>query len=395
MRRRHVGEGCGAPDRVDEHGQLRLSTVGSLEDHGVIGPESQHHPSRPGTRERRRGSVADDVPGVDRVVQPQGEAQVGVRPDVVADDPGRPLRRQDEVDAEAASALGDADERRHERGDVGGQGGELVDDDDESRQGGPAGDGPVLGEIGGADRTEQALPPAQLGLQTGQRPFGQAVVEVGHQPDGVRQIGAGVERRPALVVDEDEREVRRAAAGGERDDERPQQLALPRASRAGDEGVGPVADEIDLDDAVGGEAERRDRARVRPVGAPCGGDGDGVVDRAGAVVRAELAEADRDRQCAGGRVRVLRVVQPGQRAGDRRRRGDRRPCCVHDVDAGGEGCIGRPAGQPDRPDVEHAAAHRRHRLTRRHSRHHGDRAARYRGTGATSRCAGRAGQGDR
>ena len=81
-------------------------------------------------------------------------------------------------------------------------------------------------------------------------------------------------------------------AGGERDDERAQQLALARSSRAGDEGVGPVADEVDLDDAVGGRgraarpgAGRRRAARHR------GGDGDGVVDRAGAVVRAELAEA--------------------------------------------------------------------------------------------------------
>ena len=47
---------------------------------------------------------------------------------------------------------------------------------------------------------------------------------------------------------------------------------------------------------------------------------------------------------------------------------------VDDVDVGGEGCVGRPAGQPDRPDVEHAAAHRRHRFAGRHSRHHGDRA---------------------
>ena len=131
--------------------------------------------------------------------------------------------------------------------------------------GGPAGDGPVVGEVGGADRAQQALAPAQLGVEAGQRPFGEAVVEVGHQPDGVRQVGAGVERRPALVVDEHEREVVRAAAGGERDDERAQQLALARAGRAGDEGVGAVADEVDLDDAVGGRgrAARPGAGRAR------------------------------------------------------------------------------------------------------------------------------------
>ena len=86
-----------------------------------------------------RAVVADDVPGVGDVVQPEGEPQVGVGADVVADDARRALRRQHEVDAEAAAALGDADERRHERRQLGGQGGELVDDDDEPRQRRPAG----------------------------------------------------------------------------------------------------------------------------------------------------------------------------------------------------------------------------------------------------------------
>ena len=66
------------------------------------------------------------------VLQAQGEAQVGVGPDVVVDDAGRALRGQHEVDAEAAAALGDADERGQEAGQLGGQRGELVDHDDES-----------------------------------------------------------------------------------------------------------------------------------------------------------------------------------------------------------------------------------------------------------------------
>ena len=50
--------------------------------------------------------------GVGRVLHPQGDAQVGVGPDVLADRTGRALGGQHQVDAEAAAALGDADERR-------------------------------------------------------------------------------------------------------------------------------------------------------------------------------------------------------------------------------------------------------------------------------------------
>ena len=109
----------------------------------TVSPGPSRSIVRPGvrTRERRRLVVTDDVTGVGNVLQPQREAQVGVGADVVADDAGRALRGQHEVDAEAATALGDADERREERRQLGGQGGELVDHDDEARQRGAAGHG--------------------------------------------------------------------------------------------------------------------------------------------------------------------------------------------------------------------------------------------------------------
>ena len=148
VRRPHVAQRRGVADRAHEHGQLgvvgrlvvdgrspspthaearighpsrRSRAAGGLEHDVLARPEPQHRASRRPPRERGRGVVADDVAGVGDVVQAQGDAQVRVGPDVVADDAARPLRRQDEVDAEAAAALGDADQRIDEAGELGGQ----------------------------------------------------------------------------------------------------------------------------------------------------------------------------------------------------------------------------------------------------------------------------------
>ena len=70
-------------------------------------------------------------------------------------------------------------------------------------------------EVVRAGGTQQSLTAADLGIEADERPLGEAIVEIGDEPDGVRQVGAGVERRPALVVDEDERQVVGTRAGGE------------------------------------------------------------------------------------------------------------------------------------------------------------------------------------
>ena len=293
MRRSDVREHGRVADRSDEDGQLarrrravggplvedvqplvvhgpgRAGAASRLEHHGVARAETQHGPAGSGAREARRGIVADDITGVGRVVQPQRHAEVGVGADLVVDHAGRPLGGQHEVDAEAAAALGDADERRQERRQLRGQGGELVDHDHEARQRRSARLGPVGGEIGRADLPQQLLAPPHLGVQAAQRPLGQAVVEIGHHADGVRQLGAGVERRPALVIDEHEREVVGAVARRQRHHERPQQLALAGPGRAGEERVRAVPDEIDVDDPVGSQPERHRRRRIGSARPPC------------------------------------------------------------------------------------------------------------------------------
>ena len=68
--------------------------------------------ARPGTisRQLARRGRANDVDGVVAIVEPQRDPDVGVRPDVVVHHAGRPLGGEHEVDAEAAAALGHADE---------------------------------------------------------------------------------------------------------------------------------------------------------------------------------------------------------------------------------------------------------------------------------------------
>ena len=86
---------------------------------------------RPGIDGSKSGGhrVADDVARVRLVGHAQRDAEVGVRPQVVLDDAGRALGRQDEVQAERAAALGDVDDAVDELGHLPREGGELVDDE--------------------------------------------------------------------------------------------------------------------------------------------------------------------------------------------------------------------------------------------------------------------------
>ena len=142
-----------------------MTGPGRLEHERLSRAEPQHRATRRGTRERRRLVVTDDVARVGGVLQPKGQAEVGVGADVVADDAGRALGGQHEVDAEAATALGDADERRDEGRQVGGQGGELVDDHDEARQRRPGRHGAVRREVVRAGGAQQPLAAADLGVE--------------------------------------------------------------------------------------------------------------------------------------------------------------------------------------------------------------------------------------
>ena len=284
-------------------------------------PAPSRSTARPGhaAREPDGGVVADDVAGVGDVVQAQGEAQVRVGPDVVADDAGRPLRRQDEVHAEAAAALGDADQRRHEVGQLGRERRELVDDHDEARQRRRA--------PGAARQAVRSTAPTDRSTCSRRRSSASRLVSARAArcssrsvttPTVCGQVGAGVERRAALVVDEHERQVVRAAACREPTTNVRSSSLLPAPVVPAISACGPSRTRSIATTPSAATPSDGDGRRVGAAGAPRRGDGDGVVDRSGTVVGVQRAEADVDGQRAGTGGEVLRVAEPGERCGRRR-----------------------------------------------------------------------------
>ena len=113
------------------------------------------------------------------------------------------------MDAEAPAPLGDPHQRVQEVGKLRSQRGELVHHDNQPRERLVSGTapGPEGGKVLRSRSPESLLAVAQLGLKTHQRPLGQAVIEVGHHPGDVWHLGAPVEGRAALVVDEHQGDV--------------------------------------------------------------------------------------------------------------------------------------------------------------------------------------------
>ena len=176
-----------------------------------LGRAAAHQgPAREVPGQADRGGGAHHVGALGRVLHPQRDAQAGVGPDVVAHRAARPLGGEHEVHPQAPAPLGDRHQRVDEAGHLLLQGGELVHDHGQpgQRPTGRAG-GEVVVERAAPGGPQGALAVAQLGLQAAERPFGQSRVEVGHEPDRVREPGAGVEGGAALVVHEHEGQDRR------------------------------------------------------------------------------------------------------------------------------------------------------------------------------------------
>ncbi len=232
---------------------------------GVAGLEGDE-PARTGLRhaasgdrrvEERRLRGTEDVVGVRLVGHAQGDPQVRVGAEVVLDDPRRALRREDEVDAERSTSLGDVDDAVDEVGHLLHERGELVDDDDETRRGLDLAAALELDEVLRAVPLEEVLPVMELGGQRGERAAHEVRAEVGDHADGVGEVDAVPEGRPALVVDEEEGDplgrVRRRHA----EDPRLERLGLAGSGRPSDEGVRTVGAQVERVRALAALAEDR------------------------------------------------------------------------------------------------------------------------------------------
>ena len=175
--------------------------------------------------------------------------------------------------AKAPTALGNVDQGRHERRQFLGQGGELIDRNQQAGQRLPLTAGQVGIEIRLPRSAQTLLAVPQFGLEAGQRPRRQVSIEIGHQTDGVRQVGADVEGAPSFVVDQYKREVVgivRCRQGG---DHRAQQLGLAGACGPRQQGVGSIGHKVDDQRAGNSHTDGSRRSRGGAFSLPAAHDG--------------------------------------------------------------------------------------------------------------------------
>ena len=224
-----------------------------------------------------------------------------------------------------------------EVGELLGEDAELVDDDHQPRYRGERGlVGPqplVCLETRDSLGREQPFAPTQLRRQGRQRPGREVAVQVGDHAHHMRKAGAATERRPALVVDEQEGQLVRPVRQRQRADQGLQQLRLPGAGRPRDEGMRPVDGEVDHHRPVDGHAE--DRRRRRADGRPA------RLHPSRVDLADEVEQPYRHGQLGRARRRQ-RVAQRGQRS--RHAAHPLRPGKVGNQFDGGS-----VAGQPARP----------------------------------------------
>ena len=96
-------------------------------------PFSQRHDRACSAGSGRHG-IPEDILGIIGVSHAQGDAQVRVRTKVVLDDARRALGRQDEVQAEGTSSLGDVDDAVNELRYLTCQGRELINHNNQRRR---------------------------------------------------------------------------------------------------------------------------------------------------------------------------------------------------------------------------------------------------------------------
>ena len=141
----------------------------ALERHQGRGPAAGEGPARGPLVDAGGVGGVHDVAAVVLVGHPERDPQVGVGADLRGHHAAGPLGRQHQVDAQRPAALGDADQALHEVGQLGGEPGELVDDQDQPRDRRKLGPGalqsPVVLEVLGPGPGEQVLAPLELGAE--------------------------------------------------------------------------------------------------------------------------------------------------------------------------------------------------------------------------------------
>ncbi len=288
---------------VETTGQRRTDHIGRL----VLGGHAQRHP------------------------------QVRVGLDHGGHDPTGLLGGEQQVEAEAPAPGGDVDHAVNEGGGLAGQGGELVDHDQQARRGvGP----PMAGHLHHVllpVPLQDVFPPGELGPERHQRPLDQGRGEIGDHPHRVVEagprlaaltveaLGQVTEGRAALVIDKQKVEAIGGMAGGQGGQERLEELRLAGTGGAADQAVGAVLHQVDRERAAVEHPHRRAepgsaaaaRRRLLP-----------PLDRGRRVVEdleaaQQVDQVHRGRQLRGRATVGRDVDNGGQRPGRRLGRVDR------------------------------------------------------------------------
>jgi hypothetical protein len=174
------------------------------------------------------------------------------------------------MDTEGTAALRDVDHAVDELGDILRQRRELVDHDHQARWSVRIPTFLQLEQVLRLPLGQDVLPPAQFRSQRDEGPSEQMRRQVGDHPDRMRKPGAVTERRPALVIDEEERHPLRAVGGGQAHHPGLEKLRLAGPGGPTDQGVRAMSAQIEIERAFGAHTHQRGELMTgsRPVVVP-------------------------------------------------------------------------------------------------------------------------------
>ena len=218
------------------------------------------------------------------------------------------MRGQQEVDTQGSTAQGHVDDAVDELRNLFRQGGELVHDEQQRRRSLRVPHPLQFDEVLRPGPVEDPLAVAEFGVQRHERPPHLACVEIGDQPDDVGEVDAVLERRAALVVDQQERDPTGAVGGCQGGHVALQQFRLSGPGRARHEGVRAVDADVDRQRRIGLVPDRHPQLQARPGGQlvltllPAVGHGARIIQ--------DLRATEQIHQRRGSRNRSLATLSP-------------------------------------------------------------------------------------
>ena len=220
------------PDRTELARRVRQD--------GGSGTDPDEHPSRRIARQCLRTADTQQRARLPRLGHPEADPDRAVRQQRIANDPGGPLRADDQVHAERPSPGREIREQRMQRRECLDHGRILIDDHDQARQ--PR----TLRDVTHPGLSQRALASADLRAQGVQRTSRSGHIEIRDQADAVREVLEVGESGAALEVDEQDTQLFGAMMLDQGRHPGEQKLGLAGTGRPGDHRMRTVGDQIEF-----------------------------------------------------------------------------------------------------------------------------------------------------